>query len=135
LWGARKAPYPKLVAWKSGVWTVRWLVRTEALGRRDDLAREKELTAAGERHAAELPDVVQRRGRAAQLEWKECSSLYISDTLSGTTWRCAHAVVAYIQHTHITHINQQIISLSALARAQYRRSIGTRTGAQISAAN
>jgi hypothetical protein len=32
-------------------------------------------------------------------------------------------------------INQEIISLSALARTQYRRSIGTRTGTHVSAAN
>jgi hypothetical protein len=39
------------------------------------------------------------------------------------------------QRGYTTHINQQIISLSALARAHYRSSIGTRTGAQVSAAN
>jgi hypothetical protein len=32
-------------------------------------------------------------------------------------------------------INQEIISLSALDRTQYRRSIGTRTGTHVSAAN
>ncbi len=34
-----------------------------------------------------------------------------------------------------TNSNQQIISLNALARAHYRRSIGTRGGAQASAAD
>ena len=38
------------------------------------------------------------------------------------------------QRGYTTHSNQQIISLSALARAHYRSSIGTRTGAQVSAA-
>jgi hypothetical protein len=47
------------------------------------------------------------------------------------------AVKYTLRVTYKTHINQQIISLSisALARAQYLRSIGTRTGAQVSAAN
>jgi hypothetical protein len=36
---------------------------------------------------------------------------------------------------HDAHHNQQIISLSALARTHYRSSIGTRAGAQVSAAN
>ena len=41
------------------------------------------------------------------------------------------------QHGYTTHSNQQIISLSALARAHYRSSVavGTRTGAQVSAAD
>ncbi|KAJ1634789.1 hypothetical protein T492DRAFT_864430 [Pavlovales sp. CCMP2436] len=39
------------------------------------------------------------------------------------------------QRGNTTNSNQQIISLTALARAHYRRSIGTRGGAQASAAN
>ena len=39
------------------------------------------------------------------------------------------------QRGNTTNSNQQIISLNALARAHYRRSIGTRGGAQASAAD
>ncbi|KAJ1621810.1 hypothetical protein T492DRAFT_886272 [Pavlovales sp. CCMP2436] len=39
------------------------------------------------------------------------------------------------QRGNTTNSNQQIISLNALARAHYRRSIGTRSGAQASAAD
>ncbi|KAJ1619722.1 hypothetical protein T492DRAFT_889839 [Pavlovales sp. CCMP2436] len=39
------------------------------------------------------------------------------------------------QRWNTTNSNQQIISLNALARAHYRRSIGTRGGAQASAAD
>ncbi|KAJ1640494.1 hypothetical protein T492DRAFT_898428 [Pavlovales sp. CCMP2436] len=39
------------------------------------------------------------------------------------------------QRGNITNSNQQIISLTALARAHYRRSIGTRGGTQASAAD
>jgi hypothetical protein len=41
-----------------------------------------------------------------------------------------------VQRGHTTHSSQQIISLSALARAHHRTTIGTaRTGAPTSAAN
>ncbi|KAJ1631293.1 hypothetical protein T492DRAFT_870203 [Pavlovales sp. CCMP2436] len=39
------------------------------------------------------------------------------------------------QRGNTTNSNQQIISLNALARVHYRRSIGTRGGAQASAAD
>ncbi|KAJ1636100.1 hypothetical protein T492DRAFT_902002 [Pavlovales sp. CCMP2436] len=39
------------------------------------------------------------------------------------------------QRGNTTNSNQQIISLNALTRAHYRRSIGTRSGAQASAAD
>ncbi|KAJ1639237.1 hypothetical protein T492DRAFT_857028 [Pavlovales sp. CCMP2436] len=49
----------------------------------------------------------------------------------------AHAARALPERLrgNTTNSNQQIISLNALARAHYRRSIGTRGGAQASAAD
>ncbi|KAJ1640765.1 hypothetical protein T492DRAFT_854299 [Pavlovales sp. CCMP2436] len=66
---------------------------------------------------------------AALEEWLEAASA------AGQAWPGSMRVCLAGLRGNTTNSNLQIISLNALARAHYRRSIGTRGGAQASAAD
>ncbi|KAJ1630304.1 hypothetical protein T492DRAFT_871943 [Pavlovales sp. CCMP2436] len=96
--------------------------------------------ADGSEHAREVPRPLEVTA-LVDAAHKAGQSLVPKPQSAGRTG--AHLLLARLsalapiaaQRGNTTNSNQQIISLNALARAHYRRSIGTRGGAQASAAD